>query len=239
MPTASTPATGEYEDLVKAGVIDAAKVTRSALQNAASIAALFLTTEAVIADKPEPAAAARWHARWHARHGRDGRLLERPAPHRHVGSDDGAPFGAPHSSQLVDSSTVEVHDAIDGLTRGMVAVVARRSRSIGARARAGGGARRRRRGVDQDAAGRGRATRRPPSRRRFTMTIARRRRGRAGVDHRRRASTSADGKHGSARRSTMPDARHASRSGSSTAPSTWTSATSAGSRRCCPTASSG
>jgi len=44
---------GEYEDLVKAGVIDAAKVTRSALQNAASIAALFLTTEAVVADKPE------------------------------------------------------------------------------------------------------------------------------------------------------------------------------------------
>ena len=46
-------ATGEYEDLVAAGVIDPAKVTRSALQNAASIAALFLTTEAVIADKPE------------------------------------------------------------------------------------------------------------------------------------------------------------------------------------------
>ena len=46
-------ATGDYEDLVKIGVIDAAKVTRSALQNAASIAALFLTTEAVIADKPE------------------------------------------------------------------------------------------------------------------------------------------------------------------------------------------
>ncbi|MFN6120660.1 MAG: chaperonin GroEL [Actinomycetes bacterium] len=49
-------ATGEYEDLVKLGVIDAAKVTRSALQNAASIAALFLTTEAVVADKPEDAA---------------------------------------------------------------------------------------------------------------------------------------------------------------------------------------
>ena len=49
-------ATGEYEDLVKLGVIDAAKVTRSALQNAASIAALFLTTEAVVADKPEPEA---------------------------------------------------------------------------------------------------------------------------------------------------------------------------------------
>jgi len=46
-------ATGVYEDLIKAGVIDAAKVTRSALQNAASIAALFLTTEAVVADKPE------------------------------------------------------------------------------------------------------------------------------------------------------------------------------------------
>ena len=46
-------ATGEYEDLVAAGIIDAAKVTRSALQNAASIAALFLTTEAVIADEPE------------------------------------------------------------------------------------------------------------------------------------------------------------------------------------------
>ena len=51
-------ATGEYEDLIKAGVIDAAKVTRSALQNAASIAALFLTTECVIVDKPEEAAPA-------------------------------------------------------------------------------------------------------------------------------------------------------------------------------------
>ncbi len=45
--------TGEYKDLIKAGIIDPAKVTRSALQNAASIAALFLTTEAVIADRPE------------------------------------------------------------------------------------------------------------------------------------------------------------------------------------------
>lgn len=51
-------ATGQYEDLFDAGVIDAAKVTRSALQNAASIAALFLTTEAVIVDKPEPPSAA-------------------------------------------------------------------------------------------------------------------------------------------------------------------------------------
>ena len=46
-------ATGDYEDLVELGVIDAAKVTRPALQNAASIAALFLTTEAIVADKPE------------------------------------------------------------------------------------------------------------------------------------------------------------------------------------------
>ncbi|NKQ55145.1 chaperonin GroEL [Amycolatopsis sp. K13G38] len=51
-------ATGEYEDLLAAGVPDPTKVTRSALQNAASIAALFLTTEAVVADKPEKAAAA-------------------------------------------------------------------------------------------------------------------------------------------------------------------------------------
>ncbi len=51
-------ATGEYVNMVEAGIIDPAKVTRSALHNAASIAALFLTTEAVIADKPEPAPAA-------------------------------------------------------------------------------------------------------------------------------------------------------------------------------------
>ncbi|MCI7550862.1 MAG: chaperonin GroEL [Actinomycetaceae bacterium] len=51
-------ATGEYEDLLAAGVNDPVKVTRSALQNAASIAGLFLTTEAVVADKPEPPAPA-------------------------------------------------------------------------------------------------------------------------------------------------------------------------------------
>ncbi len=50
-------ANGEYVDLIAEGIIDPAKVTRSALQNAASIAGLFLTTEAVVADKPEPAAA--------------------------------------------------------------------------------------------------------------------------------------------------------------------------------------
>ena len=66
-------ATGEYEDLAAKGVIDAAKVTRSALQNAASIAALFLTTEAVIADKPEKDRRRSGHARR-----RDGRLLSSP-----------------------------------------------------------------------------------------------------------------------------------------------------------------
>jgi len=53
-------ANGDYVDMIAEGILDPAKVTRSALQNAASIAALFLTTEAVIADKPEkvPAGAA-------------------------------------------------------------------------------------------------------------------------------------------------------------------------------------
>ena len=55
-PNGLNAETGEYEDLIAAGIIDAAKVTRSALQNAASIAALFLTTEAVIADAPEEGA---------------------------------------------------------------------------------------------------------------------------------------------------------------------------------------
>jgi chaperonin GroEL len=45
--------TGEYVDMFEAGIVDPAKVTRSALQNAASIAAMFLTTEAVVAEKPE------------------------------------------------------------------------------------------------------------------------------------------------------------------------------------------
>ena len=56
--TATTPLTGKFEDLVKAGVIDPTKVTRTALQNAASIAALLLTTEALVCEIPEPKAAA-------------------------------------------------------------------------------------------------------------------------------------------------------------------------------------
>ena len=55
--TGLNAATGELTDLIKAGIVDPAKVTRAALQNAASIAALVLTTECLVADKPEPAGA--------------------------------------------------------------------------------------------------------------------------------------------------------------------------------------
>ena len=44
----------EYQDMIKAGIVDPAKVTRSALQNAASVAAMILTTESLVADQPEP-----------------------------------------------------------------------------------------------------------------------------------------------------------------------------------------
>ena len=79
--------TGEYVDMVKAGIIDPTKVVRLALQNAASVAGLLVTTEAMVAEKPEKKAAARDAAR--SRHGRHGRLLNRksfftsrPAPLR-------------------------------------------------------------------------------------------------------------------------------------------------------------
>ena len=52
---ASTLLTGEWVNMIEAGIVDPTKVTRSALQNAASVAAMFLTTEAVVADKPEAA----------------------------------------------------------------------------------------------------------------------------------------------------------------------------------------
>ena len=58
-------ATESYEDLIKAGVVDPTKVTRSALQNAASISGLLLTTECLIADIPEPEAAAEPHSHDH------------------------------------------------------------------------------------------------------------------------------------------------------------------------------
>lgn len=56
--TGFNAATGEWVNMVEAGIVDPTKVTRSALQNAASVSALLLTTEAVVADKPEPAAPA-------------------------------------------------------------------------------------------------------------------------------------------------------------------------------------
>ena len=75
-------ATGEYEDLVKAGVVDPKKVTRSALQNAASIAGLLLTTECLITEAPEKEKAGggmpRWRHGWHGRHGRHGLLSPKP-----------------------------------------------------------------------------------------------------------------------------------------------------------------
>ena len=74
--------------MVAEGILDPAKVTRSALQNAASIAALFLTTEAVVADKPEKAAG---HAGWRRRHGWHG-LLIHPAPHLARGSASAGPL---------------------------------------------------------------------------------------------------------------------------------------------------
>ncbi|MBQ1663338.1 MAG: chaperonin GroEL, partial [Clostridia bacterium] len=49
-------ATEQYVDMFDAGILDPAKVTRSALQNAASVAAMVLTTESLVADKPDPAA---------------------------------------------------------------------------------------------------------------------------------------------------------------------------------------
>jgi chaperonin GroEL len=58
-------ATGKYEDLVKSGVVDPTKVTRSALQNAASISGLLLTTECLIADIPKEEAADAGHAHDH------------------------------------------------------------------------------------------------------------------------------------------------------------------------------
>ena len=82
-------ATGEYEDLVEAGIIDAAKVTRSALQNAASIAALFLTTEAVITDAPEKGARRRRAAAWAT-------WTSDPHRARSVSQDDALTVGSRH-----------------------------------------------------------------------------------------------------------------------------------------------
>ncbi len=57
--------TGEWVNMIEAGIIDPVKVTRSALQNAASVASLILTTEAVVANQPEPASPATSHGSKH------------------------------------------------------------------------------------------------------------------------------------------------------------------------------
>ncbi len=82
-------ATGEFEDLLKAGVIDPAKVTRAALQNAASIASLLITTESLVADKPEPPVRHAGDAAWrrHGRYGWHGNDVI-SAPDRRLGDRD-------------------------------------------------------------------------------------------------------------------------------------------------------
>ncbi len=80
--------TGEYTDMLAAGILDPAKVTRSAVENAASIAAMVLTTEAMITDKPEPKPAAAVHA---ARR-RDGLLVRHPVSKTRARSTDRALF---------------------------------------------------------------------------------------------------------------------------------------------------
>ena len=96
-------ATGEYVDMIASGIIDPAKVTRSALQNAASIAALFLTTEAVVADKPEKAAAhGRRPDRWHGRHG----LLRTPFLAQQHHERPRSPADRGRSSHLTSSRDV-------------------------------------------------------------------------------------------------------------------------------------
>ena len=94
-------ATEEYEDLVKAGVIDPTKVVRAALQNAASVASLMLTTEALIAERPEEEVVRRrrWPRRWrrHGRHGRHGRRGRRLLDRSHTPID---PKGARETGPL-------------------------------------------------------------------------------------------------------------------------------------------
>jgi chaperonin GroEL len=68
-----------YGDMIEMGILDPTKVTRTALQNAASVASLMLTTEAMVAEAPKEEAARRRHARWrhgwHGRHGRHGHVM--------------------------------------------------------------------------------------------------------------------------------------------------------------------
>ena len=128
---------------MKAGVIDAAKVTRSALQNAASIAALFLTTEAVVADKPEPEGRRRRHARWHARHGRHGRLLKpiRSQRRLRVGRPSGRPTcaSAGAADRATSARTVRPMQSAVGGSHEAAGSTGRGRHRVGRSPRCGGG----------------------------------------------------------------------------------------------------
>ena len=88
----------DYVDMLKAGIIDPAKVTRSAVENAASIAGMILTTEALISDKPEKARRGRQRHGWHGRHGRRDGLLGHEPPANRAVRLKGARSGALHRS---------------------------------------------------------------------------------------------------------------------------------------------
>ena len=103
--------TGEYVDMVKAGIIDPAKVTRSAVENAASIAAMVLTTEAMITDKPEPELRPRPALRW--RHGRHG-LLART---RDAGAQSRKKPGGPATVVGPSDSVAQTRDGDSLLAR--------------------------------------------------------------------------------------------------------------------------
>ena len=73
---------GEYVDMIERGIIDPTKVTRSALQNAASVAAMVLTTESLVADIPAPEPrCSRWRPRWHGRHVLSRKAKSKSGPH--------------------------------------------------------------------------------------------------------------------------------------------------------------
>ncbi len=118
--------TGEYVDMLEEGIVDPAKVTRRAVENAASIAAMVLTTEAMITDKPEPRAghAARW---WHGPDGRHGRLLGRPAGPRTPPDAHTRP-GREAGSRAVGGSSLRAGDPCSGMLGGHAGAGASRSR---------------------------------------------------------------------------------------------------------------
>ena len=132
--------TGQYVDLVKAGIIDPAMVTRSALQNAASIAKNIITTEAVVADKPEENGGGRRDGR-HGRHG-DGHVGSGPG--RPAGSE-GGPTGPPSSFGSLPVPRCRDLGAAGAAAVASVAASGRRPRTAPT-CRSGGGPSRRRSG---------------------------------------------------------------------------------------------